>query len=185
MGYARARRALVRTSARLDRRDAAAQNRLLLYGEREISLGQGSPYWNSGEDWQGTLSVEKIHSMDDRSRELEFLGKRLGRETVRLLSELIFQRPDAPCVIAQTDGANLALRGALLSAGDAYDETNGVFLLKRTTAVFLEELHPVLNHLWAAMGTFGGASDWRQSAAASQKELSCLPFLPAILCHIL
>lgn len=143
--------------------------------------GRDTLYWNSGEDWQGTLLVEKIHSMDDRSGELEFLGKRLGRETVRLLSELIFQRPDALCVIAQTDRANLALRGVSLSAGDAYDETNGVF----TTAIFLEELHPVLNRLWAAMGTFGGASDWRQPAVASQKELSCLPFLPAILCHIL
>ena len=85
--------------------------------------------------------------MDDRSGELGFLGKRLGRETVRLLSELIFQRPDARCVIAQTDGANLALRGVPLSAGDAYDETNGVFLLKRTTAIFLEEFHPILNRL--------------------------------------
>ncbi|EEG31520.1 hypothetical protein CLOSTMETH_00830 [[Clostridium] methylpentosum DSM 5476] len=141
-------------------------------GNGRSTWGRDTLYWNSGEDWQGTLPVEKIHSMEDRSGELGFLGKRLGRETVRLLSELIFQRPDALCVIAQTDMANLALRGVSLSARDAYDETNGVF----TTAIFLEELHPVLNRLWAAMGTFGGASDWRQSAAASQKNFPVCRF---------
>lgn len=64
-------------------------------GNGRSTLGRDTLYWNSGEDWQGTLPVEKIHSMKDWSGELEFLGKRLGRETVRLLSELIFQRPDA------------------------------------------------------------------------------------------
>ncbi len=110
---------------------------ILLYGEREIGFGQVYPYWKSGEDWQGTLPVEGTYSMDYLIGEPEFIGVGLGRETVRLLSELIFQWPDAQRIIVQPDEENLSSRGALLSAGYAYDDRNGVFLLERTTAAFL------------------------------------------------
>lgn len=103
---------------------------IITWGGREIGFCQYYPYAESGEDWHGGVPLEGTYSIDYLIGEPEYLGKGLGRETIRRLVDLVREEPGAARIIVMPDAENAASCNALLSAGFHYDGENRLYRLE-------------------------------------------------------
>ena len=84
------------------------QHFIIFADDIPIGFCQLYPYWRSGEDWNGIVSVEETYSVDYFIGDVRFLRKGCASKALKLLNSIIFSRSDASRIIVKPENDNYA-----------------------------------------------------------------------------
>jgi len=96
-----------------------------------IGFCQYYEYVKGNETWHCNIDIEGTYSIDYLIGEENYLGKGIGKEMVKNLSELVFKETDAKRIIVQPENDNQASSNTLLSAGYKYDDNNKLYIRRK------------------------------------------------------
>ena len=102
---------------------------IALYDGAPIGFCQYYEYRLGGETWHGDMDTEGAYSIDYLIGDPGALGKGLSKRLIAALVETIQHHEDAKIILVQPDPENKASRGALLSAGFAFDAARQLYKL--------------------------------------------------------
>ena len=102
-----------------------------LLGEDPVGFCQYYRCADADEEVYRSFPREGTYSVDYGLGDAACLGKGLGRELVRCLSERVLSLPDARRIVVAPDRENEASRRTLLRCGFVLDEERGVFVKER------------------------------------------------------
>ena len=101
---------------------------IVYFGEQPIGFCQYYPCCEAGEDWYGDLPLEGTYSIDYLIGEEEYIGKGLGKATIKLLTAEVFSITRSQRIIVQPDAENTASCQSLLANGFEFDADRSIFI---------------------------------------------------------
>lgn len=100
---------------------------IVLCEGREIGFCQYYDLTKSGESWYGKVPGG-TYSIDYLIGEADLVGKCIGKEIIKLISEKAFYKAYAKKIVVQPEDNNYPSRGVLLANGFVYDEEKNCFV---------------------------------------------------------